>query len=153
MAPVNADTTTKTTNTSKTTTTVKKKRGKVTSSVEPVNKNLKVQVDKSGVYETTEVRPSFPGGQSAIDDYINSNFEYPDNAVDNNTQGNVLVQFTVNENGKVSNAKVIGRKAGDGLDEEAERVISRMPKWTPGTVKGKPVKTNVVIPLTFRIEE
>ena len=135
------------------TTTSKKKKGRATASVMAENKNAKVQVDKTGVYEMTEVRPAYPGGQTALEDYISNNVEYPQTAIDNNQQGTVNVQFTVDKNGNVSNAQVVGNKLGDGLDEEAVRVISKMPKWTAGTVKGKTVKTRVILPVTFKIEE
>jgi len=109
--------------------------------------------DKDGVYEMTEVRPAYPGGQAALEDYINNNIEYQQAAVDNNTEGTVDVQFVVDENGNVSNPKVVGNELGGGLDDEAVRVISRMPKWTPGKVKGKNVKTRVVLPITYKIEQ
>jgi len=139
----------KTTGAAKTT----KKRGRATVSPMTENKNARIQVDKTGVYEMTEVRPAYPGGQSSLEDYITNNVEYPQAAVDNNKQGTVNVQFTVDENGNVSNAQVIGSKLGDGLDEEAVRVVSKMPKWTAGSVKGKNVKTRVTLPITFKIEE
>jgi protein TonB len=101
----------------------------------------------------TEVRPAFPGGQTALEDYITNNIEYPQMAVDNNKEGTVNVQFVIDENGKIENAKVIGSKLGDGLDEAAETAISRMPKWEPGKVKGKNVKTRLTLPVTFKIEE
>ena len=138
---------------SKTGTATKKKRGRATVSVIKEDKNAKVQVDKTGVYEMTEVRPAYPGGQTALEDYITNNVEYPQTAVDNNKEGTVNVQFTVDENGNVGNAKVLGNKLGDGLDEEAVRVISKMPKWTAGSVKGKNVKTRLTLPITFKIEE
>ena len=129
------------------------KRGRATVSAIAENKNAKVQADKSGVYEMSEVRPAYPGGQSALENYITNNIEYPQTAVDDNKEGTVNVQFTVDENGNVSNAKVLGNKLGDGLDEEAVKVISKMPKWTAGTVKGKNVKTRLTLPITFKIEE
>jgi periplasmic protein TonB len=109
--------------------------------------------DKDGVYEMTEVRPAFPGGRAALEDYINNHIEYQQPAIDNNTEGTVDVQFVVDENGNVSNAKVIGKELGSGLDEEAVRVVSGMPKWTPGKVKGKDVKTRMVLPITYKIEQ
>lgn len=109
--------------------------------------------DKDGVYEMTEVRPAFPGGQAALEDYINNHIEYQQPAIDNNTEGTVDVQFVVDENGNVSNPKVVGKELGSGLDEEAVRVISSMPKWTPGKVKGKDVKTRMVLPITYKIEQ
>jgi len=141
------------TTTNKKTGTTTKRRGRATVSAIAENKNAKIQADKSGVYEMSEVRPAYPGGQSALEDYITNNIEYPQTAVDNSREGTVNVQFTVDENGNVSNAKALGTKLGDGLDEEAVRVISKMPKWTAGSVKGKNVKTRLTLPITFKIEE
>ena len=109
--------------------------------------------DASGIYDATEVRPVYPGGHAALSDYIANHIDYPQMAIDDNKQGTVNVQFVVDENGTVQKAKVVGSKLGDGLDEEAERVISSMPKWNAGTVKGKPVKTRVTVPITYQIEE
>lgn len=109
--------------------------------------------DKNGIYETTEVKPSFPGGQAALEDYITNNIEYPQMAVDDNKEGTVHVQFVVDEDGNVMNAKLVGADLGDGLGDEAVRVISKMPKWEPGKVKGKTVKTRLTLPVTYKIEE
>ncbi|HEV8508040.1 MAG TPA: energy transducer TonB [Chitinophagaceae bacterium] len=117
------------------------------------SKTSAMKPDKDGIYEMTDVRPAYPGGQTALEDYINSHIEYQQPAIDNNTEGTVDVQFVVDENGSVSNAKVIGNQLGNGLDEEAVRVISGMPKWTPGKVKGKDVKTRMVLPITYKIEQ
>jgi periplasmic protein TonB len=116
-------------------------------------KTSAMKPDKDGVYEMTDVRPTYPGGQAALEDYINNNVEYQQPAIDNNTEGTVDVQFVVDENGKVIDAKRIGKELGGGLDEEAVRVISNMPKWTPGKVKGKNVKTRLVLPITYKIEQ
>jgi protein TonB len=109
--------------------------------------------DKDGIYEMTDTRPAHPGGQEALENYVNNNIEYQQPAIDDNTEGTVNVQFVVDENGNVTNAKEIGKELGNRLDQEAVRVISNMPKWTPGKVKGKNVKTRVVLPVTYKIEE
>jgi TonB family protein len=136
-----------------TTTTAKKRIGRITVAAIPENKQDKMQADASGYYNYTEVMPVYSGGQKAITDYITNNIEYPQAAIDNNTAGTVNVQFGIDENGSISNVKAIGTKIGDGLEEEAVRVISNMPKWSAGTVKGKKVKTWMIMPITFRIEE
>jgi protein TonB len=137
--------------------TVKKqattKKGRASVGVMTASKTTGMKPDNSGVYEMTEVRPSYPGGQTALEDYITNHIEYPQTAVDDNKEGTVNVQFIVDENGNVSNAKVIGNQVGDGLDEEAVRVISKMPKWEPGKVKGKTVKTRLTLPVTYKLEE
>jgi TonB family protein len=114
---------------------------------------VSMKPDMNGVYDVTEVSPSYPGGQAALSDYITNRIEYPQMAIDDNKEGTVNVQFIIDENGKVQDARVVGSKLGDGLDEEAERIISVMPKWTPGKVKGKPVKTRLSLPITYRLEE
>lgn len=130
-----------------------KKMGKATAGTIAQNKSGKMQASSAGVYEFSEVRPAYRGGQEALENYITSNIVYPDAALENNTQGTVEVEFTVDENGKIKDAHTLGNRLGDGLDEEALRVVSTMPKWTAGTVKQKTVKSKVTIPITFKIEE
>jgi TonB family protein len=113
----------------------------------------KVEKDKMGYYTNTEVAPGYNGGQSALENYINDNIQYPEQAIDNNAAGTVNVHFLIDEKGNVSNVTTTGDKIGYGLEEEAVRVVSKMPKWTPGQVKGKNVKTWRTLPITYRLEE
>lgn len=129
------------------------KKGRVSIGKMTERKASAMKPDKDGVYEMTDVRPAYPGGQAALEDYVNNNIEYQQPAIDNNTEGTVDVQFVVDENGNVGNAKIVGKELGSGLDDEAVRVISNMPKWTPGKVKGKNVKTRLVIPITYKLEQ
>jgi periplasmic protein TonB len=131
---------------------VAKKTRKVSVAMATENKAEKMSADNMGYYNYAEISPGYTGGNSAIEDYINNNIEYPQQAVDNNAEGTVKVQFGIDENGKITNVKTIGTKLGYGLDEEAVKVISNMPKWTPGQVKGKKVKTLMILPITYRIE-
>jgi protein TonB len=116
-------------------------------------KATSMKPDKSGIYNVTDVRPSYPDGQAALEDYINNQIDYQQPAIDDNTEGTANIQFVIDENGNVIDAKPVGKELGNGLDQEAVRVISRMPKWEPGKVKGKNVKTRVVLPITYKIEE
>jgi TonB family protein len=136
-------------------TTVPKKKGRVTTMV-ATNKpagNTTMKKDNMGYYDYTEVAPAFPGGQSALEDYITNHIEYPQQAIDNNIEGTVNVKFTIDENGKTDNAKVAGNDPGYGLGDAAVQVISQMPKWTPGKVKGKNVKAWYTLPVTYKLEE
>ena len=63
------------------------------------------------------------------------------------------MEFGIDENGNISGVKTLGTKLGYGLEEEAIKVISGMPAWTSGTVKGKNVKTRMILPITYRLEE
>lgn len=96
--------------------------------------------------------PEFPGGQNALDNYVNNHIDYPQTAIDDNVSGTVRVSFVVDENGKVTKAHVVGNKLGNGLDEQAVKVVSNMPDWKPGQIKGKNVKTRLTLPIAFQVE-
>jgi periplasmic protein TonB len=129
-----------------------KKSGKVSTNTSSDDTKVKMEKDKMGYYNRTEVLPAYKGGQNAIENYITNNIEYPQDAIDNNIEGIVIVQFGVDENGNISNVSTVGNKIGHGLEEEAIKVVSKMPKWTPGQVKGKNVKTWRTLPITYRLE-
>lgn len=119
----------------------------------PHGSNSSPVKDREGVYNTAEVMPQFPGGQGALEDYVNNSVDYPQQAIDQNTTGTVMVSFIVDENGKVMNAHLMGgQRLGNGLDEEAVRVVGRMPAWKPGKVKGKNVRTRLELPINFQVE-
>ena len=97
--------------------------------------------------------PEFPGGESALNKYVNDNINYPQDAIDNDVTGIVRVSFEVDKNGKISKATLISpQKVGKGLDEEAVRVVGNMPDWKPATVHGKNVKTRLELPISFQVE-
>jgi TonB family protein len=129
-----------------------KRKGKATVSIKADDATVKMQKDKLGYYNRAEVIPAYPGGQSSLENYITDNIEYPQQAIDNNTEGTVYVQFGVDENGNVSNVSTVGQKVGNGLEEEAIRVVSKMPKWTAGQIKGKNVKTWRTLPIVYKLE-
>jgi protein TonB len=128
------------------------KRGRVAASIKEDDATVKIVKDKDGFYSRTEVSPAYPGGQTSLEDYISSKIEYPQQAIDNNTEGTVYVQFGVDDKGNVSNVSTVGKKIGDGLEEAAVKVVSAMPKWTPGQVKGKSVKTWRTLPIVYKLE-
>lgn len=131
---------------------VKKKTGKVTAAVKVDEETAKMEKDNNGYYNRTEVAPAYPGGQDALETYIMNNIEYPQQAIDNDVEGTVYVKFGVDEKGNVSNVTTVGNKLGYGLEEEAIKVVSAMPQWTAGTVKGKNVKTWRTLPITYKLE-
>jgi TonB family protein len=132
---------------------VVKKKGKASMGMEATDANgMKIEKDKMGVYTRAEVMPAYAGNDQALSNYIAGNIVYPDQAVENNVEGTVKVQFVVDENGVVSDVKTIGNKLGYGLEEEAVNVVSKLPKWAPGKVKGKNVKTRLTVPITYKLE-
>ena len=136
-----------------TVTTVKaRKTGKVTASLEKREASAAHKKGPDGIYESVEVQPEYPGGEAALSSFVSNNLVYPETALESNSEGTVKVQFIINENGKVSNALVVGPEAGNGLDKAALDVINKMENWTPGKVNGKNVKTRLVLPVVFRLE-
>ncbi len=102
------------------------------------------------IFDVAEQQPEFPGGQEALFKWLNDNLRYPTIAEENGVQGRVIVRFTVNTDGSITNIKVI-RGVDPSLDKEAIRVVKSMPHWIPGKMAGKPVRVNFTLPVMFRL--
>lgn len=125
-------------------------KGKVTVVEAAVPKPTgKMEADNAGVYSNVEIIPSFPGGYKGLQKYFDDNLEYPVEATNDGVEGTVNISFVVDENGKLTSPKIIGDKVGYGLEEEALRVVNKMPVWNPGKLKGKNVKTSFTLPVRF----
>ena len=98
----------------------------------------------------TEEMPEFPGGPEAISAFLMKEIQYPEVARNNGITGTVLVEFVVEKDGRVSNAKVKVPLFPD-CDKEAVRGVMAMPKWKPGKNMGKPVRCFYQVPVTFRM--
>ncbi len=98
-----------------------------------------------------QVQPEYPGGKMALLQHLAKNIKYPASAQMQKIQGKVVVQFIVEKDGSMSNIKV-ARGLHPDLDEEALRVFATIPnKWTPGKQGGKPVRTQMTLPVTFQL--
>ena len=105
------------------------------------------------IFEVVEHMPEFAdGGMSGLMKYISENVQYPEEAMKQGMQGRVTVQFVVEKDGSISNARLI-RGVEPLLDKEAIRVISSMPKWKPGTQRGQAVRVKYTVPVVFRLSE
>lgn len=102
------------------------------------------------LFENPERMPGFPGGITALMAFISSNLRYPAIAKENNVQGRVIVKFVVRKDGSVGDAVVL-RGVDKSLDEEALRIVNAMPRWKPGTQKGKPVSVRYALPIMFKL--
>lgn len=129
-----------------------KRKGSATVKEQAENASLKMTKDKYGIYNRAEVMPQYPGGQATLDNYIQTSIQYPQQALNNDKEGTVFVKFAIDENGKVINATILGHPLGYGLDEEALRVVNDMPNWTPGKIKGKPVKVYYTLPIAYTLQ-
>ena len=95
-----------------------------------------------------ETLPSFRGGERKMYEFIQNNLVYPQEAKDASVEGRVFVEFYIEKDGTVCDAKVL-RGIGYGCDEEALRVIGLMPKWYPGKQRGKAVRVRYTLPVNF----
>ena len=103
-------------------------------------------------YLEVEKKPTFHGGDAnEFSKWVNSKLVYPELARQNGVQGRVTLQFTVGTDGRVTNVKVI-RGVDETLDNEAVRVVSSSPNWTPGSHYGRPVKVVFTFPVIFQLK-
>ena len=115
------------------------------------NKITKKSGANDKVYVVVEQMPSFPGGDSALSKYLLANVKYPVSALKAQKQGRVMVRFTVEKDGAISNVKV-ARSVTPSLDAEAVRAIKSMPKWSPGKQGGEFVRVKYIVPVSFRLK-
>lgn len=102
------------------------------------------------IFTAVEQQASFPGGQAALMKWLSSNLRYPERAQQNDIQGRVTVQFVVNADGSIEQVTVL-KGVDKDLDNEAIRVVKRMPKWQPGKNNGVAVRSYFRLPVTFKL--
>lgn len=99
-----------------------------------------------------EVMPEYPGGEAQMMMFLIKNMTYPKEAIKKGVDGDVSVHFCIDTNGSVTDVRV-PQSVDPSLDAEAIRVVKLMPRWKPGKKDGKPVKTDVIVPVRFRLEK
>ncbi len=108
-------------------------------------------IDEQQVFVVVEEMPEFPGGMNALNKFLGKNIKYPQIAADNGIQGRVFIKFVVEKDGSVGET-VVARGVDKSLDNEAQRVIKKMPKWKPGKQRGKAVRVWYTVPVNFRLQ-
>jgi protein TonB len=108
---------------------------------------------EDSVYNTSsiEIQPEFPGGEAALYKFLADNIKYPRMAVESGIQGTVYIGFVVEKNGNLSNISVL-RNPNELLTNEALRVVTSMPDWSPGKQGGRPVRVSFSLPVKFRLQ-
>ncbi|MBO7101439.1 MAG: energy transducer TonB [Bacteroidales bacterium] len=96
--------------------------------------------------------PEFPGGMEALYKFLQDNVQYPQLALENGIEGRVYVTFVVEEDGSITNPRLL-RDIGGGCGQEAIRVVKMMPKWKPGKQQGKVVRVQFNLPVNFVLPE
>ena len=102
--------------------------------------------EENQVYNTTglQVKPEFPGGKEAFDNYLKDNYKNPENP---QIKGRVYMTFIIEKDGSLSDIKVL-RDIGHGTGAEAIRVLKMSPKWIPGKQNNNVVRTLFSIPIS-----
>lgn len=113
---------------------------------------LESQPADDQIFVVVEDMPEFPGGKDAMISYLVTNIKYPQEARTKGIQGRVFVTYIVEKDGTVTNVKIL-RGVDPLLDQEALRVVSAMPKWSPGKQKGEAVRVQFNLPVKFALEE
>ena len=108
------------------------------------------QDNKKKKKEDVIVMAQFKGGHEALIDYLLQNTRYPAEAMKEEITGEVVVEFVVERNGMITNAKVI-KAVAPSLDQEALRVVTNMPNWEPGTKNGLRMRSQLTIPINFKV--
>ena len=107
---------------------------------------------KSYTYTKREVLPEFEGGDAELMRFIQRSVKYPWKEQSDDIQGKVIVRFTLEKTGKVTDAKVI-HSVSPGLDKEALRVVNMLPDFTPGKQRGQPVIVYYNIPVIYKLSD
>lgn len=121
-----------------------------------LSKQTKSKGDDAVVpYYDCDYRPSFLGSRDPrvfLEKWVYTYMKYPKEAVKNGIQGRVLVDFVIDEKGKIRDVKVL-KGVDPLLDAEAVRIISASPDWKPGWLMGKKVKSRMSLYVEFRLEK
>jgi TonB family protein len=107
--------------------------------------------NSESVFYVVETMPVFKnGGIEGFQSFIAENLVYPEEALNNEVEGKVFIEFIVSDNGSIKDAKVV-RSVHPLLDEEALRVVNASPSWEPGIQRGEKVNVQFTFPINFRL--
>lgn len=103
------------------------------------------------IFTKVGIEAAYPGGDTAWIHFLNKHLHYPDDAINNEIHGKVIVQFIVDTDGTISDVKAVSGPTKGGLREEAVRVVSISGKWVPATQNGAQVRSYKRVPIEFRM--
>ena len=107
-------------------------------------------IKSDSIYNIVQIQPMFLGGQKAMYEYIRKNLKYPETAKRARVEGNVFLNFTVKKDGTIGDLQIL-KGLGFGCDEEAVKLVLKMPAWTPGKNNGEAVNVRYNLPITFNL--
>ena len=99
-----------------------------------------------------ETMPSFQGGDlNTFRNWVQQNVKFPQIALENGIQGRVVLTFVIEKDGRLTNIQVL-QTPDRSLSEEAIRVLSKSPKWSPGKQRNQVVRVKYTLPVDFRVQ-
>ena len=107
--------------------------------------------EKEEVFRAVEQMPQFPGGDAELMKFLRDNIVYPAMAQENNVQGKVIVQVVVTKTGDIGEVKVV-KSVDRDLDNEAVRLVKKLPKFIPGRMNGQAVNVWYTLPVQFKLQ-
>ena len=118
-----------------------------------VIKGVKIESKEleNGVYDVVEEMPTYQGGMVALMAFVQKNFKYPKEVEEEGIQGRIVCTMIINEDGSVSDVKVV-KPVHPLFDAESIRVMESMPKWNPGRHEGKAVKVRYTLPIAIHLQ-
>ena len=119
--------------------------------IAPIIQQAEEKEDDNKIFYAVEQAPEFPGGNIALLRYLQSEVKYPVIAQENGIEGTVTINFVVDKDGGISEARIL-RSVDNSLDKEALRVVNSLPKWNPGKQGGKAVRVNYSVPIKFKLQ-
>jgi periplasmic protein TonB len=118
----------------------------------PVEQPKVQEEETEEIFLVVEENAEPKGGYAAFYKFVSENIKYPAPARRMRIEGRVYVEFIVNKDGKISDAKTV-KGIGGGCDEEAERIVLEAPSWNPAKQRGRPVRQRMVLPITFKLAD
>ena len=116
-----------------------------------MEKLVELEVKSDTPFTVVEQQPEFPGGLDGLRTFLGKNLNYPRMAASSGVSGRVYVSFVVNTDGSLTDIQVL-KGIGFGCDEEAIRVMQKMPHWKPGKQSGRAVRVKYNLPISFTLE-
>ena len=102
--------------------------------------------DDDKIYEVAEEQPAFPSGISGLSKFLNENVS--PSVLEKGLHGRVFASFVVEKDGSLSDFKIV-KSVDPDLDKETLRLLKSMPRWSPGTINGEPVRVRYTVPVTY----
>jgi len=115
-----------------------------------LSNDIEPETGEPTMFWKVEIKPEFKGGEKSMYKFLIDKLTYPEIPKENDIQGTVYIEFTIDKMGKVIRPKVV-KSVDPYLDKEALRVVTSMPDWKPGIQAGKPVSVTNVIPIKFKL--